>query len=180
MLHRDALSGYWPLPCISFLPLHSPSSPLESSWAEKQVNTFTLNQLYRVVLKLELHVISNKDVVCFRWYAEHSWNIGIHRDMWGNTFDSWRAAIVDCWSCRTYHYHVYVSLQLCQGGGRFGRTAIFGLGWMVGIKIDYTRSCDSFGIIKINALCLCCCWQGLYLDCYHVVFSGNVQCFQCD
>ena len=66
--------------------------------------------------------------------------------MWGNPFLPWRAAFVDRWSGRTYNYHVYVPLQLCQEAARSGRKALFGLGWMVGAEIGYTQSCDSFDV----------------------------------
>jgi hypothetical protein len=76
-------------------------------------------------------------MACFRWNPEHSRDIGIHSDMWRNTFLSRRAAAADRWSGRAYNYHVHVPLQLCQEAAGSGGTAIFGLGWMVrSTKID--------------------------------------------
>jgi hypothetical protein len=97
--------------------------------------------------------------------------------MWHRAFNSRRAAIADCWSGRTYHYHVHVSLQLCQEAGRARRTAIFGVGWMVMNEMECILPCIGFSD-KLSLL-FSPCQQGLHLDFYHAVSFGDVQCFQC-
>jgi len=124
------------------------------------------------------HKSSNKTIYFrYRWYSHNSWNIGIDCDMWHHTFNSWRAAFIDCWSCRTNYYHVHLSLQLCQKSASSGWEAIFGVGWMVMTEIEHIWTRVSFQINRtwyVLSVCRVCIWTAIMLFLLAMFNASNV------